>query len=178
MQTIWLFHLKLCHSVVEFNMGHGSSLPIQSQMSSLYMSCPLICIYTRPVTVRKWNQVGQCSYIIKVLDSEILPHPMTPPWQCWVETHRKMHACIHIHIPNKRNDAPHLFRRNILRCSIHCVSQYTKWSVISPAVSNFWTLSHAANCVLVCGATSRVVSSMSFLCTNPRERPVRKKPYE
>ena len=90
-QTIWLFHLKVCHSVVEFNMGHGSSLPIQSQVSIHFLSSYM---YTRQVKVRKWNQVGQCSYTIKVVDSEILPHPITPPWPCWVETHSKMHAFI------------------------------------------------------------------------------------
>lgn len=112
----WLFHLKVCHSVVEFNMGHGSSLAIQSQVSIHFLSSYM---YTRQVKVRKWNQVGQCSYTIKVVDSEILPHPIM------LSGNSQQNACIHIHLPNRRNEAPHLFSRNMLRCYIHCVSQYT-----------------------------------------------------
>ena len=164
-QTIWLFHLKVCHSVVEFKMGHGSSLAIQSQVSIHFLSSYM---YTPQVKVRKWNQVGQCSYTIKVVDSEILPHPIM------LSGNSQQNACIHIHIPNRRNEAPHLFSRNMLRCSIHCVSQYTNdlWFLQSFQTSERFPMLQIVFWFVV---LHHVLSSMSFLCTNPGERPERKK---
>ncbi len=154
-KACWLFHLRFV--ILPPNLTDiGPHRPFNHKY--VYLSCQVI---SRQVEVRKWVRkwkVGQCSYT---------PHdPMA-----MLGGNSRQNACIHIHIPNRRNDAPHQFSRDTLRCSIHCILQYTNdlWFLQSFRTSERFPMLQNVFCFVV---LHHLLSSMSFLCTNPRGRPV------